>query len=73
MSLGSIQLFSSEYWNSRKLPSDCRVVGSNTTPTRNFTSEKVIFSSLSQIKFFWLSFASVGENAPRLAKVSQKT
>ena len=43
MSLGSIQLFSSEYWNSRNLPSDCRVVGSNTTPTRNFTSEKSDF------------------------------
>ena len=71
MSLGSIQLFSSEYWNSRKLPSDCRVVGSNTTPTRNFTSEKVIFSKSNQI--FWLTFARLGENAPRLAKVSQKT
>ena len=72
MSLGSIQLFSSEYWNSRNLSSDCRLVGSNTTPTRNFTSDKVIFSKSNQV-FFWLSFASVGENAPRLAKVSQKT
>ena len=71
MSLGSIQLFSSEHWNSRKLPSDCRVVGSNTTPTRNFTSEKVIFSKSNQV--FLLSFASVGENAPGLANVSQKT
>ena len=71
MSLGSIQLFCSEYWNSRKLPIDCRVVGSNPTPTRNFTSEKVIFSKSNQI--FWLTFARLGENAPRLAKVSQKT
>ena len=71
MSLGSIQLFSSEYWNNRNLPSDCRAVGSNTTPTRNFTSEKVIFSKSNQI--FWLTFASLGENGHRLAKVSQKT
>ena len=71
MSLRSIQLFSGEYWNSRKLPSDCRVVGSNTTPTRNFTFEKVIFSKSNQV--FWLSFASEGENVPKLAKVSQKT
>ena len=71
MSLGSIQLFSSEYWNSRNLLSDCSVVGLNTTPTRNFTSEKVIFSKSNQV--FLLSFASLDENAHRLAKVSQKT
>ena len=44
MSLGSIQLFSSEYWNSRNMPSDCSVVGWNPPfPTRNFISEKSDF------------------------------
>ena len=58
MILGSIQLLSSEYWNSRNLPSDCRVVGLNTPATRNFTSEKVIFSESNQV--FLVKFCQRG-------------
>ena len=72
MSLGSIQLFSSENCNSRNLPSDCRVVGSNPPPYKKFYLWKKWFS-LSQIKFFGLTFDSPGEIAPKLAKISPKT
>ena len=43
--------------------------GVRTPPTRNFTSEKVIFSKSNQV--FWLTFASLGAFSPSLAKVSQ--
>ena len=63
----------SEHCNSGKLPFDCRGGGPNPTPTRLFTTEKLIFSLWNQV--FWLSWASRLNirTSHRLTKLNQKT